>query len=285
MNFENAAEENICELSSDDLTQFSVYIETTQAGTIGKFFESLQSNVNEINMWFTQNNMTSMSLDATNQCVTFVRLESRNFEIWHVDNRFVAGINMPTLYRLVKDSIKAKNTVTMFVRKNDQRFFVRVNNGTSYDCSYVPLLQLQQANIQIPEIQYDTFLSMSSHAFLQYCKTCVSTTTRVIRMSTRVENREPKNYTLTVETVGMTNPSGKSITIGSSQDDLIFRLSNRVNNSGLYTLRLCQNIAKSCVMSDHVHIIMHPGQPTVFQYDCGNLGYVKYYLYEQTMIE
>ncbi len=285
MNFENS-DEDPCEFTGNDLTQYSVYIETTQAGTIGKFFESLQSNVNEINMWFTPTNMTSMSLDATNQCVTFVRLESRNFETWHVDNRFVAGINMPTLYRLVKDSIKAKNTVTMFVRKNDQRFFVRVNNGISYDCSYVPLLQLQQANVQIPEQTYDTVLSISSHAFLQYCKTCLSTTTRVIKMSTKVENRDAKNYTLSIESVGMTNPSGKSITIGSSQDDLIFRMSRESRNiSGMYTLRLCQNIAKSCVMADHVHICMHPGQPTIFQYDCGNLGYVKYYLYEQTNIE
>lgn len=265
--------------SPADLSQYAVYIETTQANTIGKLFEALHANVGSVNIWFTPQRLTSMSHDASSQCVCFLRLEATNFDTWHVESRFVAGINIPVLYKLIKDSIKAKNTLCMFVRKSDQKFYVRVNNASSSDSSYVPLLSLQQPDIRNPQVDYSTMVSMSSHAFLQYCKMCGCTQTEVIRISSSVVGRDPAAYSLTIESVGLQNPAGKSVTIGTSTDGLIFRSPGTADFSGLFTLRLCHNIAKSCIMSDHVHIFMEPGQPIVFQFVSGNLGDLKFFLF------
>jgi hypothetical protein len=122
---------------------------------------------------------------------------------------------------------------------------------------------------------------MSSHAFLHYCKTTAGTGTELIRISTNIEGSSKETYSLTIESYGLTNASGKSITINASQDDLIFRSVGNQNFSELFTLRLCQNIAKSCVMSEHVHIFMQPGLPIVFKFDSGNLGQMSVFLFSR----
>lgn len=277
-----APSETSTTMSTVDMSQYAVYIDTTQASTIGRLFEALHANVGSINIWFTPQNLTSMSHDATGQCVSFLRLDAKNFDTWYVEQQFMAGICVPVLYKLIKDSIKAKNTMSMFVRKNEQRFYFKVNNTTSSDSSYVPLLMIHQPDIRLPLVNnYATMVSLSSNAFLQYCKTCGCTQTEVIRLSTSVVGKDPSQYTLTIESVGLQNPAGKSITIGTSQDGLIFRTPGNEDFSGLFTLRLCHNIAKSCAMSDHVHILMQPGNPVLFQYDSGNLGQLKYFLFQR----
>lgn len=265
-----------------NLNDYSLYIETVQTGTIGKLMETLHANVSSINLYFTNSNVTSLSSDATGACIFYLRLESTNFDIWHVENNFMAGINIPLLFKLIKDSLKARNTIALFVRKNDQRFYVRVNNSSSSDTSYINLLTLQQQNIEIPRSTSEigkTSISMNSNAFLQYCKTVAGTGTELVRISTNVEGVESNGYTLTIESYGIANTSGKSIVVGTSQDDLIFRSSGNQNFSELFTLRLCQNIAKACVMSEHVHIYMQPGLPIVFVYDSGNLGQIRFFLF------
>jgi proliferating cell nuclear antigen len=256
-----------------DLSDYSMYIETTQAGTIGKLFEALNANVGSINLWFSPTNIASVSNDASSTCTTFLKLENRYFDTFHVDGRFMAGINIQMLFKLIKDSIKAPNTVVMYIRKDDQKFFFRVNKSTSYDSSDVPILTLPQPDARLPQVSYTTAVSMNSHALLQCCKTCGCTQTETIRISTDIQAR-----TLSIQTVGRQNPAGKTVVMSESQDDLIFRSVGNDNFSGLFNLRLLHNIAKSSVMSEHVHILMEPQQPIVFQFDSGNLGHLKYFL-------
>ncbi len=257
-----------------DLSPYSVYIETTQASTIGKLFEALNANVGSVNFWFSPTSVTSVSSDASSTCTTFLKLENRYFDTFHVEGSFMAGINVQILFKLIKDSIKAPNTIAMFIRKDEQKFYFRVNKASSFDSSDVPILILPHPDTRLPQAQYTTAVSFNSHALLQCCKTCGCTQTEVIRVSTNVHAR-----TLTVQTVGRQNPAGKTIVMSESQDDLIFRSAGTENFSGLYTLRLVHNIAKACVLSEHVHIMMEPGQPLVFQFDAGNLGQLKFFLY------
>lgn len=263
--------------NSNSHDEYSIYIETVQAPIIGKLFEALNANVGSINIWFTPQHLTSISTDASQSCECLLRLEKSNFETWYVENTFMVGINVPILFKLIKDSIKAKNTLTMYVRKNDQKFYVRVNNENSCDCSGVPLLQLNPPDIHIPNIEYQTMVSLPSHSFLQYCKTCGSTGTELIRISA---NNELQQFT--IESIGVSNPASKQIVLSGARDtNLIFRSNKNSVFSGIFTLRLCHNIAKSCVMSEHVHIYMENNHPIVFQFDCGNLGSLKFFLYSK----
>ena len=261
-----------------DYSQYEVYIESIQANIIGKLFESLNANVGSINIWFTPQHMTSASQDASHQCDCFLRLENRhnNFEHYYVENTVSVGINVPLLYKLIKDSIKSKNTIVMYVKKEeDQKFYIRVNNQSSSDCSAVKLLNIQQPELRLPNVNYRTVLSLSSQSFLQFCKTCGSTGTDYIRIGINPHERE-----FYVESFGQTNPGYKSIILNESNDSgLLFRSVGDEIFSSIFTLRLCHNIAKSYVLSDHVHIYLEPNQPIVFQYDCGNLGSIKFFLY------
>ena len=263
--------------NSNSYDDYSIYIETIQAPVIGKLFEALNANVGSINLWFTPQNLTSVSSDPSQACECLLRLDNKNFETWYVENTFMVGINVPILFKLIKDSIKAKNTLTMYVCKNDQKFYVRVNNDNSCDCSGVPILTLNPPDIRIPSINYQTMISLPSHQFLQYCKTCGSTGTEMVRI---IVNNELQQFT--IESIGVSNPASKQITIsGKSDTNLIFRSNTNNIFSGVFTLRFCHNIAKSCVMSEHVHIYMENGYPIVFQFDCGNLGSLKFFLYSK----
>ncbi len=263
------------DLRKMDLSPYAVYIETTQASTIGQLFEALNANVGSINMFFTPQNVTSMSNDASSTCTTFLKLESRYFDTFHVSGRFMAGVNIQILFKLIKDSIKAPNTIAMFIRHDEQKFYFRVNKASSYDSSDVPIIMLPQPDLRLPTVQYTTALSLDSHVLLQCCKTCGCTQTEIVRIQTNNTER-----TMTIQTVGRQNPAGKTIVMSETQDDgLVFRSAGTADFNALFSLRHMHNIAKSGVVSKHVHILMEPGQPIVFQYDAGNLGQLKFFLY------
>ena len=269
------------------------YAKTSQSHIIAKLFEALNANVNDINLWIGATNMTAMCTDASQQRTTHLRLESKSFDVWHVQPgaRVLVGINLPLLFKLVKDSIKDKNPLALFIKRDTQRFFVRVDkrrkgmsgsagaggaedeSSGGFDDSSVPILTLSPQMPQLPTAAYRTMISMDSHTFLQICKMCQHTSTERIRIFTDVAAR-----TLTIQSEGTHNPADKRVTLAESDGDVVFRTVGPDNFSSLFTLRLCHEIGKSTTLSDHMHLYLEPNQPLVFQFDAGNLGYLKFYL-------
>jgi hypothetical protein len=282
------------ETSGCGLDTYMFYAKTSQSHIIAKLFEALNANVNDINLWIGATNMTAMCTDASQQRTTHLRLESKSFDLWHVQPgaRVLVGINLPLLYKLVKDSIKAQNPLTLFIKRDTQRFFVRVDKQrrksttpsagegtTEFDCtggfddSSVPILTLSPQQPQLPTAAYRTMISIDSHVFLQICKMCQHTSTERIRISTDVLARS-----VTIQSEGSHNPADKRVTLAESDGDIVFRTAGPDNFSSLFTLRLCHEIGKATTLSDHVHLFFEPNQPLVFQFDAGNLGYLKFYL-------
>ena len=282
--------------------EYIFFAKTSQSHIIAKLLESLNANVNDINLWIGGGNITAICTDASQQRTTHLRLDSRGFDAWYVQPgaRVLVGINIPLLFKLVKDSIKAQNPLSLYIKKDTQRFFVRVDkqkNAPSaastttasagavggstdvcvptggYDDSSVPILQLPPQVPQLPTASYKTMVSMNSHTFLQICKTCQHTMTERIRISTDVTTKK-----LVIQSEGVHNPADKKVSLTESDGDVIFRSSGPSNFTALFTLRLCHEIAKSTTLSDHVHFYMEPGQPLVAQFDAGNLGCLKFYL-------
>lgn len=280
--------------------EYIFFAKTSQSHIIAKLFESLNANVNDINLWIGGGNITAICTDASQQRTTHLRLDSRGFDAWYVQPgaRVLVGINIPLLFKLVKDSIKAQNPLSLYIKKDTQRFFVRVDKqkassspasagaggggGTGvdvcvptggYDDSSVPILQLPPQVPQLPTASYKTMVSMNSHTFLQICKTCQHTMTERIRISTDVSAKR-----LVIQSEGVHNPADKKVSLTEADGDVIFRSSGPSNFTALFTLRLCHEIAKSTTLSDHVHFYMEPGQPLVAQFDAGNLGCLKFYL-------
>lgn len=287
--------------SAASLDTYMFYAKTSQSHIISKLFEALNANVNDINLWIGATNMTAMCTDASQQRTTHLRLESKSFDVWHVQPgaRVLVGINLPLLYKLVKDSIKAQNPLTLFIKRDTQRFFVRVDKqrrkgatpagsagagegssaSSEFDCtggfddSSVPILTLSPQQPQLPTAAYRTMISMDSHIFLQICKMCQHTSTERIRISTDVTARS-----VTIQSEGSHNPADKRVTLAESDGDIVFRTAGPENFSSLFTLRLCHEIGKATTLSEHVHLFFEPNQPLVFQFDAGNLGYLKFYL-------
>ncbi len=271
------------------------YAKTSQSHVIAKVFEALNACVNDINLWIGGTNVTAMCTDASQQRTTHLRLESKSFDTWYVQPgaRVLVGINLPLLFKLVKDSIKDKNPLTLFIKRDTQRFFVRVDKRRKgmatasagagggveeesiggFDDSSVPILTLSPQMPQLPTAAYRTMISMDSHSFLQICKMCQHTSTERIRIFTDVTAR-----TLTIQSEGTHNPADKRVTLAESDGDVVFRTVGPENFSSLFTLRLCHEIGKSTTLSDHMHLYLEPNQPLVFQFDAGNLGYLKFYL-------
>jgi hypothetical protein len=283
--------------------EYIFFAKTSQSHIIAKLFESLNANVNDINLWIGGGTITAICTDASQQRTTHLRLDSKGFDAWYVQPgaRVLVGINIPLLFKLVKDSIKAQNPLSIYIKKDTQRFFVRVDKQKAsaasaavaasagaggggggsdvcvptggYDDSSVPILQLPPQVPQLPTASYKTMVSMNSHTFLQICKTCQHTMTERIRISTDIAEKK-----LVIQSEGVHNPADKRVSLTESDGDVIFRSSGPSNFTALFTLRLCHEIAKSTTLSDHVHFYMEPGQPLVAQFDAGNLGCLKFYL-------
>jgi len=259
------------------------YAKTTRSHIFAKILEAMNANVSDINLWITSSNVTALSTETTKQCTTHLRLDAKEFDEYYIAEgaRVLVGINLPLLYKLVKDSIKAGNPLSIYVKNDAQKFYMRVDkrkntsapeSASGFDDTSVPILTLAPQTPQLPSSSYRTMISMDSHTFLHICKMCEHTSSELIRISANMTKRQ-----LTIESWGLQNPADKKVILAEADTDVVFR-SVGEDFSALYTLRLCHKIAKASTLSDHVHLYMEPDQPLVFQFDAGNLGYLKFYL-------
>ena len=67
-------------------------------------------------------------MDSTHTVLIHMKLESDKFESFHCKEKFIAGINMLNLYKLIK-TMNNTDTLTFFIHKDDtNKLGLKINN-------------------------------------------------------------------------------------------------------------------------------------------------------------
>ena len=93
-------------------------IKTVQSGAIRILIEALKEILTDGNITITPEGIKLIAMDPTHSVLIHLKLQSENFEYFHVSKKITIGINMLNLFKLIKTMTNSE-TLTLFVEKNN----------------------------------------------------------------------------------------------------------------------------------------------------------------------
>jgi proliferating cell nuclear antigen len=208
-------------------------------------------------------------MDNARVALVYVRLLKENFEEYFCEAKNICGINMMYLFKLLK-TVGNSDVLTLFIKKSSiNELGIRIENKEKNTImeSYLKMLDISEEKLEIPDIEYDSVISMPSVDLQKYCRDL-----SVISNQVSISNTENK---FILESIG--DFATQKIIIGEAQNGLIFSKKNQ-NVTETFDLKYLNSFTKSTNLCSTVDIFLKKEDPLVIEYNVANLGKVQFCL-------
>lgn len=252
-----------------DCRKYRMILKTMQSNAIKTLFESLKDILNDVNMKIDKSGIQIMTMDGKRITIVHLKLNASSFEFFHCSSPFKIGINMKSLHMLLR-TVGNNDVITMCVRENEYtRLEITIENKEKNvkDISKLKLLDINEHTYQIPNIEFDSVIKMSSSDFQKICKDLSNISDNVTIKS------EDKKFIMSVEgDIGQ-----KEIVIGETSNVAFNKSSNTVIQNR-YDLKYLLLFVKSSNLCSTVELYLKNNLPLILVYSVANLGNLKFVL-------
>lgn len=243
---------------------FLIDILTVQANAIRILIESLKDIINDVNIKFNKDSIKITSVDGSKNAIIFLKLDKDKFEKFYVKDQFTAGINMTSLYKIIK-CMKNNDSIRFYI-KNDlnTKLNIEIENKEKKTLinSNVKLLDIDDNILEIPDISYDCVYNMPSNDFQSHIRDLSILTSKV---SITADNGKIIFY-------GEGDFADRTINVGESNG------MNNIVANGVFNIKYLLLFTKSTNLCTTVEIYIKNQYPLVLVYNVANLGKLKYIL-------
>jgi proliferating cell nuclear antigen len=273
---------------------------TIQGSVLRSLIESIKEILVDITIFFSPTDIRSTSIDGNKIACIFFIMEASKFEYYKCDDTFSIGINMQSIYRLIK-TISNNDTVTMSIKKNEMHRLKIVISNTEKQTrviSYLKLLDIDQEIISIPDIEFDHIITLPCIDFQRYCKdmmvisntvtiTCepklftlscegdfAEQVIEIREFNSLVNNMKKKHNTNTTTTKTIVESIlKKEPEYEHEQDNVPF-----ITTRGVFSLKYINLFIKSSSLCSTVELYLKNDYPLVLIYKIGSLGKLQFCL-------
>lgn len=245
------------------------YFKTVQTNPIRILFESLKNILSDVTFHIDSDGIKLTAVDGTKNAIINLFLDSSKFETFYCEDRFNMGVNLTAVFKIVK-SIKNTDTIAFEVLKENPNYLriISINSDKKAKVvTTVKLLDLDEQIINIPDIDFDYFITMPSSDFQGYVAD-LSTISNELKISSN-----NKEFILSASgDFAETSISIQQTNIKSSDN------TTTVTQNGIYNIKYIQLFSKSANLCGSVEIYIKNEYPLTLIYNVANLGQIKYCL-------
>lgn len=147
-------------------------IRTVQSGAFRTLIEALKEILAEANLEFDSTGIKVIDVDETHTVLTYLRLHADRFEYFYCQGKFLLGINMMYLFKLIK-TLSNNDSLTLFLpASNPNKLGIRAENAEKRTTNtwMMKLFDTKLEDIVFPNIPYTTTINMSSTDFQKICR-------------------------------------------------------------------------------------------------------------------
>lgn len=238
---------------------------TIQASAIKATFEVLKDILNDVNIYFRPDGMYITTLDTARTSLVDMYLSSDNFEEYECEGEIVAGINVTNTFKLLKSI--TNNDVLMIYMNSREFMEIEIHNENKKTCTKfaLKLLDINENQIEVPEMNMTTITPMTSVDFQRICRD-------MYNIGSDIEiTRDGNMFRLKCE--------GDF----ASQETEIQCTAESPHISGIYSLRYMNIFTKATSMCSTVQIMQEDqNRFLILKYNVANLGDLKFYLATKT---
>jgi len=244
---------------------------TVQTNAIRILFESLKNILCDVNFTADSSGIKLTTIDSTKIAIINLFLNSEKFEEYICEERINIGLNLVSVFKILKGS-KHSDMVSFIIFKDDPNFLtVKTINSikkTSIE-SKIKLLDMDEKIYNIPDINFDSYITMPSGDFQSYI-------TELSNVSDEV-NFKSNSKELVLSTKG--DFAEQTINIKQSNEHLKEEMNTQNSyQTGNFKIKYIQLFTKSTNLCGTIEIYLKTGFPLTILYSVANLGQIKYCL-------
>jgi len=157
------------------MPEYVVEAKTVQTGAIRTLKEALKCILVEMSLIFDKDGIRMVAMDNTRTVLVHLRLYADKFEKFaytHSSPKLVIGVNTDHLYRIIKTATN-DDTVTFYIEQNDPNTLgILLEDGEKKQVTRykLNLLDRDEPDIQLPETEFATHITMPSLDFQKICR-------------------------------------------------------------------------------------------------------------------
>lgn len=246
---------------------YILYITTVQSNAIRILFESLKDVLTDVNMHINSNGIKIISMDGSKSAIIHLKLLASQFEIFNCREDMNIGINMLSLFKILK-SIKNNDVISFYIDTDTTKLNIKLENKEKNTeiVSTLKLLDIDEHILNIPNIEFQTILTIPSNDFQNYVRDL-----SIISSEIKIES---SNNILTLSADG--DFASQKIMI--KQTDSGLTLSKAEHAIGVFNLKYLLLFTKSTNLCNNIEIYLKTNFPIIVIYNVANLGQLKFCL-------
>jgi len=249
-------------------------IRTVQSAAFRTLIEALKEILTEANLEFDATGIKVIDVDETHTVLTYLRLNADRFEYFYCPAKYVLGINMIYLFKLIK-TLSNNDSLTLFLpAANPNKLGIRAENaekGTT-NTWMMKLFDTNVENIELPNISFTSIIHMPSTDFQKICRdfNALAEKLEITSSSSDLIFRCMGDF-VDGETVIMSNNQG-GIEVERNTSEIV---------QGVFELKYLVLFTKCTNLCTSTQIHLKNDFPLVLRYMVANLGEVRLVLAPQ----
>ena len=249
-------------------------IRTVQSAAFRTLIEALKEILTEANLEFDSTGIKVIDVDETHTVLTYLRLHSDRFEYFYCPAKYILGINMIYLFKLIK-TLNNTDSLTLFLpASNPNKLGIRAENadkGTT-NTWMMKLFDTNVENIEFPNISFTSIIHMPSLDFQKICRdfNALAEKLEITSSNSDLIFRCMGDF-VDGETVIMSN-NGREIEVERNTNDIV---------QGVFELKYLVMFTKCTNLCTSTQIHLKNDYPLVLRYMVANLGEVRLVLAPQ----
>jgi proliferating cell nuclear antigen len=249
-------------------------IRTVQSSAFRTLIEALKEILTEANIEFDPSGIKVIDVDETHTVLTYLRLYADRFEYFYCPVKYVLGINMIYLFKLIK-TLSNNDSLTLFLPANNpNKLGIRAENaekGTT-NTWMMKLFDTNVENIEFPNISFTSIIHMPSADFQKICRDFNALAEKLEITSS--------NSDLIFRCVG-DFVDGETIIMSNSQGGIEVERNTNEIVQGVFELKYLVLFTKCTNLCTSTQIHLRNDYPLVSRYMVANLGEVRLVLAPQ----
>lgn len=254
-----------------DLSQYSLYVKTVQGGALRGLFETLSHTIHDSNMtWEPEEGMRLLTMDGAKCALVFLKLENQNFDLFHCPQTLVTGVNMASVWKLLKTA-SSHDCIAMYVEKsNPHELGITIHNSdknavTDYK---LKMLDCDADTISVPDVTFDRVLTLPSSYFQRLCREMMHLGDFVtIAISGSSLRLACEGAFATQTTI-----------IGEADSCMAIESSSGEDVEGTFSLKYLGLFTRASSLCSTVQLFLKKNYPLVLSYNVASLGGLKFCL-------
>jgi proliferating cell nuclear antigen len=154
------------------LVGMQLYLKSVQGGVIRSLFEVLKEIVHDVNLRFDSTGIRLLTVDGAGCALVYMKLRAESFEEYRCEGTFDIGINMTSVFRLLKTT-GSRDTVTLYMESQySDELGIKIQNAEKNSITdfKLKLLDVDREEVKIPDVEFDSVITMPSEDFATKCK-------------------------------------------------------------------------------------------------------------------